>query len=179
MRRYIRQKQPGGVYFFTVVTHERRPLLAGDTNVGFLRAAFQWVKHKHPFQIQAIVILPDHIHCIWRLPAGDNDFPLRWAQIKRRFSLSVDVGVTQNASRRKKREREVWQRRYWEHLIRDERDWRSHMDYIHYNPVRHGYVDRVNDWPYSSFAHWVKKGWYEPDWGNKDIPSVVLDMALE
>ncbi len=172
---FRRVRIPGGTYFFTVVTAERRPLLID--NISRLREAFRSVKHRYPFHIKAIVILPDHLHTIWGLPNGDADYSLRWSLIKRRFSIGLPAG-RQTASRRSKREKGIWQRRYWEHCIRDENDLRRHLDYIHYNPVKHGFVKRVADWPYSSFGRWVEKGIYPEGWG-AEMPSTVEGMELE
>jgi putative transposase len=119
-----------------------------------------------------MVILPDHLHCLWRLPPGDADFSERWRQIKR----FVSIGIA--ADKNHRGEKTLWQRRYWEHLVRDEEDWRRHCDYIHYNPVRHGYVSCPEDWPHSSFAGAVAKGWYEPGWG-KCIPPGIGEMDFE
>lgn len=178
MRRYIRQRQRGGCYFFTLVTYERNPILAIPQNVEKLRIAISAVRRRMPFDIDAIVILPDHLHAIWRLPENDDNYPTRWAQIKRRFSMSLSSGDRTSNSRQLKRERTIWQRRYWEHLLRNEEDWRRHMDYIHYNPVKHGLVEQVQDWPYSSFSHCVAKGWYEANWG-KYVSDRVQTMELE
>lgn len=162
MSEYIRARQPGGAYFFTVVTHERQPLFADPAVVERLRLAFRRVMAERPFEIDAIAILPDHLHCLWRLPPGDADFSERWRQIKR----FVSVGVAAETNRRG--EKAVWQRRYWEHLIRDEEDWRRHCDYIHYNPVKHGYVASPADWSHSSFSRAVGRGWYDQEWGGAD-----------
>ncbi len=116
-----------------------------------------------PFAIDAIVVLPDHLHTLWRLPDGEQDFSTRWMVIKRQFSAGLPAGPV-NASKRSKREKGVWQRRFWEHCIRDEEDWRRHLDYIHYNPVKHGYVATPREWPYSSFRQAVAKGWYAEHW---------------
>lgn len=140
---FRRARIPGGTYFFTVVAAERRPLLID--NASRLREAFRSVKHRYPFHIEAIVVLPDHLHAIWRLPDGDADYPLRWSLIKRHFSIGLPAGW-RTASRRSKREKGIWQRRYWEHCIRDENDLHRHLDYIHYNPAKHGFVNRVADW---------------------------------
>jgi len=177
---YRRARQMGGTYFFTVVTYDRKPILTIPENIQRLREAFRHVMRKHPMDIEGIVILPDHLHCLWRLPERDNDFSIRWSKIKRYFSLSA-AGVEQgqvSETRRRKREKAVWQRRFWEHLIRDEHDWRSHMDYIHYNPVKHGYVEAPGDWPYSSFSKSVKKGWYPQDWG-RIKPDTIRGIELE
>ena len=125
-----------------------------------------------PFAIEAIVILPDHLHCIWQLPEGDNDFSERWRQIKR----FVSIGLKSSLNARK--EKTLWQRRYWEHLLRNEEDWRHHMDYIHYNPVKHGYVDRPADWPHSSFRQAMARGWYEASWGELE-PKNLTGMEFE
>jgi putative transposase len=164
--RYRRSYQPGGSYFFTLVTYRRQPLLSIPENIDRLRTAFKRETEKNPFTIDAIVILPDHLHTLWILPEGDHDYSSRWSRIKRYFSIgSVGAHALQSPSRSRKREKPVWQRRFWEHVIRDENDWRRHMDYIHYNPVKHGHVRMPGEWPYSSFARCVKKGWYPPDWG--------------
>ena len=110
------------------------------------------------------MILPDHLHCLWRLPPDDDDFPLRWRLLKAGFSSRLAPGEYISQSRQRKGERGIWQRRYWEQVIRDERDFQRHLDYIHYNPVKHGYVPAAKDWPYSSFHRWVKRGVYPVDW---------------
>ena len=172
---YRRVWSPGASYFFTVATQYRRPLLI--EHIDRLRAAFRHVQANHPFTIDAVVILPDHLHTLWTLPDDDGDYAGRWMRIKRRFSSAFSASPS-CPSQVKKREKGIWQRRYWEHLIRDERDWRNHMDYIHYNPVRHGYVQWVRDWPYSSFHRCVERGWYEADWGEV-IADEVRRMEFE
>ena len=117
--------------------------------------------------------MPDHLHCLWRLPEGDNDFSTRWRLIKRYFAVGMDTAVNN------RREKAVWQRRYWEHLIRDEEDWLRHMDYIHYNPVKHGYVTAPANWPHSSFQQAVLKGWYPADWGAQSEPAVIAGCDFE
>jgi len=164
---YRRSKAEGGTFFFTLVTHFRRPFLCAPQNIGILRVSFKKVKKAHPFTIDAIVILPDHIHCLWTLPAGDNDYSTRWRLIKSAFSRQCDPscqGVV-SAGRRKRGEKAVWQRRFWEHTIRDERDYRNHVEYIHYNPVKHGLVDAPCEWEFSSFMSFVQSGLYAKDWG--------------
>jgi putative transposase len=156
MRTYKRVWIPGGTYFFTVNLAERRNTTLLIDHVAQLRAAFRLVRNAHPFVIDAIVVLPDHLHCIWRLPPDDDRFATRWRMIKARFSETVADGERVSASRIRKGERGIWQRRYWEHAIRDEEDWRHHVDYIHYNPVKHGYAKRVCDWPHSSFPRFEK-----------------------
>lgn len=168
MPEYRRAFRPGGVFFFTVVSNLRRRLLCGATARVCLRAAFQEVQAESPFDVLATVLLPDHLHALWQLPAGDTDFSVRWSRIKRRFTqtwLSRGGGEGQvTVSRARHRERGVWQRRFWEHAIRDEQDLQRHMDYIHYNPVKHRMVDCPHGWPHSSFARWVAKGYYPSDW---------------
>ena len=156
---YRRVYQSGARYFFTVVTENRQALLI--ENIERLRAAFRLGMSRYPFEIEAIVVLPDHIHTIWRLPEGDADFSKRWMVIKRKFSAGLQSAVVSD-SKLKKREKGIWQRRFWEHCIRNEEDWRRHIDYIHFNPVKHGYVSNPQDWPYSSFNQAIRKGWYEP-----------------
>lgn len=168
MRTYIRAQQPGGYYFFTVNLAERRNNDLLVRHVDALRESFRRVRARHPFEIEAIVILPEHLHCLWRLPDGDTDFSTRWRLIKSRFSMSIAGGERISASRRRKNERGIWQRRYWEHLIRDEGDYQRHLDYIHYNPVKHGHAASPRDWPHSSFQRWVEKGAYPVDWAAAD-----------
>ena len=163
---YRRNQQPGACYFFTLVTYQRQPLLT-QKNIDRLRLAFKREMQKRPFNIEAIVILPDHLHALWVLPENDNDYSTRWSNIKRFFSIGCEQSLSKiSNSRQNKREKNIWQRRFWEHTIRDQQDWRKHMDYIHYNPVKHGYVESPADWPYSSFKHNVAKGWYSDDWGS-------------
>jgi putative transposase len=172
MSQYRRVYQRGGCYFFTVVTFKRFKFLAKPENIQRLRDAFQHVMLKYPFTIDAIVVLPNHLHCIWVLPEGDYDFSVRWRLIKRYFSMGINVPLTQRC------EKKVWQRRFWEHLIRNEKDWQRHMDYIHYNPVKHGFVKKPIDWPHSSFEMAVKRGFYERDWGNNE-PITIENMNYE
>lgn len=133
-----------------------------------LRKAIQSVRKEHPFCIDAWVLLPDHLHCIWTLPTDDNDFSIRWAKIKRLVSKQCAVIYHKdnwmNASKRKRRESTIWQRRFWEHQIRDELDYQRHMDYLHFNPVKHGLVSETKDWPYSSFLRYVIDGLYPENW---------------
>ena len=172
MRTYKRVYAEGGCYFFTVVTHKREPLLAGEYAVDRLRLAFKHVMAKMPFEIDAIAIMPDHLHCLCSLPDSDHDFSKRWMLIKRFFSIGMPA--VSNA----RREKAVWQPRFWEHLIREDEDWRRHMDYIHYNPVKHGYVKKPADWKYSSFQRALQKGLYEKDWGSV-LPLAIRDMEFE
>jgi putative transposase len=162
--RYRRANAAGGTYFFTVNLADR----SADTlvrHIDDMRAVMSKVKQAHPFSIVAMVVLPEHLHAIWRLPPGDADYPLRWSQIKAGFSRRLAKGERIRASRQLKRERGIWQRRYWEHQIRDETDLARHVDYIHYNPVKHGWVDRPADWPHSTLHGYIERGMATPDWG--------------
>jgi putative transposase len=166
------------MFFFTVVTYDRKRILCSDENPGFLKEAFKCIKERHPFRIDAIVILPDHLHCFWTLPEGDSDFSKRWMLIKKQFTRTCVYPDrnTPSASRLHKREQTVWQRRFWEHQIRDDRDYRSHVEYIHYNPVKHGLVKAPIEWPYTSFHRVVRAGVYHNDWGS--AAPVVFDAAV-
>jgi putative transposase len=172
MSYYLRVILRGGVYFFTVVTHDRIPLVHCEERVALLRKAFRKAKAARPFAVDAMVVLPEHLHCIWRLPDGDGDFSGRWREIKKAVSREIDARTNAHG------ELPVWQRRFWEHAIRDEADWRRHVDYIHYNPVKHGLVARPGDWPWSSFGRAVALGWYEASWGAA-APADVVGMKLE
>jgi putative transposase len=164
---YRRAKVAGGTYFFTVVTEKRQKILCLPKNVSLLRYAFGYVMQKHPFIIDAVVILPDHLHCIWTLPENDHDFSTRWRLIKSYFSHKCETISPENisVSRKKKKQRAIWQYRFWEHLIRDEIDFQNHVEYIHYNPVKHGFVTAPKDWEYSSFHRAVRQGMYDMMWG--------------
>lgn len=160
--RYRRSQAGGATFFFTVVTYNRNKILCLDENTELIKDAFAMVKHDHPFKIEAFVMLPDHIHCIWKLPNGDMDFSTRWMLIKSYFTRRCNnpYKSKQTESRINKREQYVWQRRFWEHQIRDEKDFKSHVDYIHYNPVKHKLVTSPKDWPYSTFKRYLKTGIY-------------------
>jgi putative transposase len=162
MTSYRRNFLPGGSYFFTVNLADRRSRLLTE-QVQLLRAAFRYTKHRHPFTIDAIVVLPDHLHAIWTLPDGDADFALRWRLIKTVFSRDLSGGERVSTSRVSKGERGIWQRRYWEHTLRNDDDFERHVDYIHFNPVKHRHVNRVRDWSYSSFHRYVRLGIYPED----------------
>ncbi|GGO82002.1 transposase [Marinobacterium nitratireducens] len=163
---YRRIREPGGTYFFTVVLEDRSSTLLTD-HIETLRQAFRQTRAAMPFTLEAAVVLPEHLHCIWTLPANDADFPRRWRYIKGTFSRKLPRLDAHSASRVKKGERGIWQRRYWEHLIRNERDLHRHLDYIHYNPVKHGLVSQAREWPYSSFHRFVKQGYYSLDWSDE------------
>ncbi len=159
---YRRAYSRGGCYFFTLVTHQRNPILCDDDSITVLRNAFKNVIQKRPFSIDAIVVLPDHLHCIWTMPKDDHDFPTRWRLIKTWFTKQYVPPRNGDGGRN-------WQNRYWEHLIRNEKDFQHHVDYIHYNPIKHGYVIWASDWPYSSFQQFVNAGLYDKAWGVSEI----------
>ncbi|UCJ17488.1 transposase [Pseudomonas sp. MM211] len=163
MSNYRREWMPGGTYFFTVTLADRRSTLLTDA-IEVLRQAYGNAAHSMPFQTIAICVLPDHLHAVWRLPDGDSAYSQRWSLIKSCFSRSLPASDDLGASKLRRREKGIWQRRFWEHRIRDDDDLARHVDYIHYNPVRHGLVERVCDWPYSSFHRYVTQGVHPPDW---------------
>ena len=165
--RYRRARADGATYFFTVNLADRRSQLLVE-QIEALRQAVRTVKRAHPFEIVAWVVLPEHLHAVWTLPAEDADYSLRWSQIKGEFSRQLPKTERISTSRARKRERGIWQRRFWEHQIRDDNDLARHVDYLHYNPVKHGYVGRVVDWPYSSFHRFVERSWLTEDWGVED-----------
>ena len=163
MTTYRRNFISGGCFFFTVNLADRRLYLLTE-HIDELRNAFRKVRRQHPFTIDAMVVLPDHLHAVWTLPEGDANFATRWRLIKSAFSRNLVTSERISKSRAAKGERGIWQRRYWEHTIRDQNDFTRHIDYIHINPVKHGLVPRVRDWPYSSFHRMVKIGIYPEDW---------------
>ena len=166
MPNYRRHYVDGGTFFFTLVTHERVPILIEHRDR--LRRAIAECKQRFPFEIVAIVVLPDHLHTVWELPANDSDYSKRWSIIKRLFAQ--DVWLTDETLPRQSRSREahrrlpVWQKRFWEHWVRDENELLDVVDYIHFNPVKHGYARCVHDWPYSSFERMVDQGQYTREW---------------
>ena len=161
---YRRANVANASYFFTVNLANRKQQLLTE-NLDNLRQVIQKIKQQHPFKIEAIVILPEHLHAIWTLPENDADYPKRWSLIKANFSRSLPKTERINPSRTAKRERGIWQRRYWEHQIRDDLDMQRHIDYIHYNPVKHGYVTQASDWPHSSIHRYIKAGLLPSHWG--------------
>ena len=163
MPRYLRSFIPGGTCFFTVTLADRRAdLLVRE--IDRLRQAYALVQRRHPFETLAICILPDHLHAVWRLPAGDAKVSMRWSLIKHAFSSGLAPSIP-SESQRTRREKGIWQRRFWDHQIRDDNDLARHVEYIHFNPVKHGLVREVRDWPFSSFHRWVKRGDLPPEWG--------------
>jgi putative transposase len=169
MSRYRRARVPGGSFFFTVVTERRQRLLTDDLVRLALRRAIEVVRRERPFRIDGWVLLPDHMHTVWTMPADDGDYATRWRLIKARVTHQLgDAGrnrAVMTARREAKRQGSLWQNRYWERLLRDEDDVRRHLDYLHFNPVKHGQVTRVEDWRWSSFHRYVADGVYPRDWG--------------
>jgi putative transposase len=161
---YRRAWHPGGTYFFTVNLLQRQGNDLLINHIDLLRTAVKTVHQGHPFKIHGWVVLPEHLHCVIELPADDADFATRWRLIKMEFSKALPRTEILSAVRIRRGERGIWQRRYWEHLIRDERDYRAHMDYVHINPVKHGLVEYVADWPYSTFHRLVAEGLYPANW---------------
>jgi putative transposase len=168
MRHYIRADAPGATYFFTLTLQDRGARWLTD-HVNLLRASVAQVKARHPFEIEAMVVLPEHLHALWRMPVDDQDFSTRWMLIKQCFTrlLTANGSLDEAAGslRGVKGERSVWQRRFWEHQIRDEEDFARHVDYIHYNPVKHGWVMRATDWQHSSVHRFIRDGRLAPNWG--------------
>lgn len=163
MVRYRRNVVPGGTFFFTATLADRRSRVLVE-HVGALRSAFRETRTRHPFTIDAIVVLPEHLHVVMTLPTGDGDFSTRWGSIKRRFTQAL-VRAGMLLARHPNGEVALWQRRFWEHTIRDDRDFEHHVDYVHFNPVKHGLVGRVCEWPWSSFHRFVRLGVLPRDWG--------------
>jgi putative transposase len=165
---YRRAFRPGGTFFFTLVTAARAPVFSKPMARTLLHDAIEAVRKDRPFEIDAIVLLPDHLHALWTLPAGDADFSTRWASMKARFTRAwLASGGTEQAisdGRARKGGRGVWQERFWEHVIRDADDLNRHLDYIHYNPVKHGLAACPHQWAWSSFGRWVANGGYIADW---------------
>lgn len=180
MPNYRRTRIAGGTYFFTVVTFRRLPLLASSSAIAALESSFRVVMARHPFTVEAVVIMPDHLHCIWTLPEGDSDFSTRWRLVKAGFSRACQRSPVDQipSSLLRKREKGVWQQKFWEHCIRDDMDFNAHCDYIHYNPVKHGLARSPGEWPHSTFGQFVQAGFYPPDWGHSISPQVMA-MELE
>ena len=160
MPNYRRARVPGATYFFTVNLRNRASNLL-VREVALLRECVRATRTRHRFHIDAWVVLPEHMHCMWTMPAGDADFALRWKIIKSAFSRRIPSTERLTPTQQRRGERGIWQRRYWEHLIRDELDYQRHFDYIHYNPLKHGHVQHLADWPWSSFHRAVAMGVYQ------------------
>ena len=166
---YRRVWHPGGTYFFTVNLHRRKGNSLITDHIEELRQVVRSVKERFPFTIHGWLVLPEHMHVLMELPQGDSNFATRWRLIKSDFSKLNPKDEYRSDVRQRRGERGIWQRRYWEHLVRDEADFRAHIDYIHFNPVKHGHVGKVSDWPFSTFHRLVKQGVYPSDWvGGKE-----------
>ncbi len=183
MPNYRRAHVPGGTFFFTVVTHRRRRLFHVDANRTLLGEVIRECHRDWPFEMNAIVLLPDHLHAIWTLPRGDANYSGRWSVIKKEFTTRFlanggrDMQVS--SGKRNEQRRGVWQRRFWEHTLEDEDDFQAHFDYIHYNPVKHGLVKCPGDWEASSFQRWVKAGVYPTDWACGNYPSPMFPVEQD
>ena len=173
MPNYRRHHVAGGCYFFTINLLERHKNQLLIQHINILRQVVKQIRLKFPFHIDGWVVLPEHMHCIWTLPEGDDDYATRIRLIKTLFSKQIPKGERQSAVRQKRGERGIWQRRYWEHVIRDDNDYERHMDYLHFNPVKHGHVRQVKDWPYSTFRDLVEQGIYPEDWAGSDVEMSV------
>ncbi len=178
MPNYIRWRKPGGIFFFTLVTHERRRLFCDEAPRRHLREAIIEAKKRTPFLLDAMVLMPDHLHLLMRLPENESDYSIRLAKVKRNFTERyLSAGGAEGAttqSRRKHRDRGVWERRFYEHCIRDYPDWKLHLDYIHVNPLKHGLVTWPRDWPWSTFNDWMARGEYHKEWcGHITLPGGV------
>jgi putative transposase len=175
-----RRARTGRTYFFTLVSYERRPILCEEPIRNLLRLAVRNVRIRRPFAIDAWVLMPDHLHCVWTLPEGDADYSTRWAQIKRTVSRFCDADTLirhpVSDSRRKHRDSVIWQRRFYEHQIVDEDDFARHVDYVHFNPVRHGHAESAAAWPFSTFHRYVRAGILPIDWGES---TQAAEMHLE
>ncbi len=185
MPNYRRTFLAGGTFFFTLVTQGRRRLFADATARRDLGEAIRAVQAEQPFEMKAVVLLPEHLHCIWTLPDEDDDYSSRWARIKRLFveSWGAAGGDEAAISRARLRRHEcgIWQKRFWEHRIRNDRDMIRHVNYIHYNPVKHGLVRCPHAWAHSSFQRWVTEGYYKKDWlcdcsNPQAVPPELLDL---
>ncbi|MGK7930643.1 MAG: transposase [Microcystaceae cyanobacterium] len=183
MPNYRRLYLSGGTYFITQVTYHRQKWFCTEIGRKALREAIEKVREKYPFSIDAFVLLPDHFHCLWTLPEQDKNISTRLRLIRTYITkhyldqLGVDQAVS--LSRQKRGESNLWQRRFWKHGIRDERDFALHCDYIHYNPVRHGLCNSPQDWPYSSLHRSILEGVYPPDWGRNDKIEIPKDIGEE
>lgn len=164
MSNYRRAFIPGGSWFFTVNLLQRHGNDLLVREIELLRHVVKGVRQRYPFHIDAWVVLPEHMHCVFTLPTGDSDFSLRWRLIKSGFSRALPRNETLSTARQKAGERGIWQRHYWEHLIRDQMDYQRHLDYVHVNPLKHGLVKRISDWPYSTFHRAFDAGIYPMDW---------------
>jgi putative transposase len=171
MTSYRRDRTDGASWFFTLALADRGARLLVE-HIDLLRDAFRYTQQRHPWHIDAIVILPDHLHAICTLPGGDANYALRWRLIKTEFSRALPRTEAVSGSRQTRGERGIWQRRYWEHRIRDDIDFIRHVDYIHFNPCKHGYAPSVVDWRWSSFHRYVRDGLLMRDWGGEPVEGI-------
>lgn len=169
---YRRNFLPGGSFFFTVNLLERRRGLL-TCYIDLLRNSVRRVRRLYPFRTEAWVVLPDHLHCVWTLPPGDSDFAVRWRLIKLLFCKELPQEERLSAVRHRRNERGIWQRRYWEHTLRDEKDFQAHVDYVHINPVKHGLAKKAADWPYSTFHRYVRAGILSVNWAGGDEETIA------
>ena len=173
MPNYRRFNVSGGSYFITQITYQRETWLCSNIGRKALREAIENVRQKYPFSIEAFVLLPDHFHCLWTLPLDDGNISVRLRLIKtyitKNYQQELGINLAISQSRQKRKESNLWQRRFWEHLIRNDKDFASHCDYIHYNPVHHGFCNNPQDWQYSSIHRFIDQGIYPPDWGKDGI----------
>ncbi len=180
MPSYRRAHIAGGTYFFTLKTARNQPVFKQTWAVDLLRDVLREATQRWHFEIDAIVVLPDHLHAILTLSRGDDQYSTYWAWIKKEFTKRyLEMGgaeVAVSRSQERHRRRGVWQRRFWEHTINDEDDFDAHFDYTHWNPVKHGYVSTPEDWPNSSFTRWVRRGVYSPNWGSSHEPDTVSNV---
>jgi putative transposase len=176
MSNYYRDQTKGGTWFFTVVAFERRPIFCLESFRNSLKQSILKTKENHPFKINAWILLPDHLHCVWTLPKNDADFSIRWKLIKQYVTRDCKSSLLKQkrigAAKKKRRESSIWQRRFWEHKIRSEQDFRTHLDYLHYNPVKHGLCGSPSQWPYSSFHRFQARGVYTEDWATDNPPDI-------
>ncbi|MGB3695536.1 MAG: transposase [Spirulinaceae cyanobacterium] len=183
MPNYRRLKTPGRTYFITQVTHQRNPWLCKDVGRKALREGILQVKAKHPFSLDAFILLPDHFHCLLTLPPHDHDFFGRLRLIKtyvtKHYKEAITVEGSISLSRRKRQESNLWQRRFWEHLIRDEQDFALHCNYIHYNPVKHGLCKSAQDWQFSTIHRFISQAIYPPNWGLDESKMMLSNVAGE
>jgi len=177
MRLYIRDKTAGGTYFITLTLHDRQSTLLTE-HINAFRQAFRSVKHHHDFTLDAMVLLPDHIHMVLTLAENSDNYSVIIASLKSQFSRQIKKTEPISLSRKNKRERGIWQRRFWEHRIRDEDDYRSHLDYTHYNPVKHGLVVNPQAWPYSTLHQLIAQGLYPHDWAVETVP-IMIDVLYD
>ena len=180
MPNYRRPQIPGGTYFITQVTDQREPWLCSDVGRRALREAIVKVRERYPFVIDAFVLLPEHFHCLLTLPPDDHDFSVRLRLIKtyvtKHDGQALQINRPVSRSRQKRGERHLWQRRFWEHWIQDERDFAMHCDYIHMNPVHHGLCEMPQAWQFSSIHRFMAQNIYAPDWGEVGCPKMMLDL---